>query len=173
MPVTLSSFSLPDPATLTLPDGTKVELRPLSMVDDSAVSNAIPQVRAPMIKDPGKGSDAPKVADTEDPDYQRALVLRYTQIQLARLAVAMGYELEGVTPGGKTLVWSEVRDDPDRSAAWVRDVVEELTAVVTKTWYEAATKALESLELGAQIAERGEGFTGGASASPTPTPSTP
>lgn len=166
MPITLSSFSLPAPATIILPDGTQAPLRPLSMAEDRAVERAFDEPPVPLVKDPDKGSKAPRVPDTNDPVYRRAAYARYVETLVAKIAVAIGLELDA---GGTPTPFGAVLGDPGKERAWLRDAVDGLADRITGPWLDSAAEALRAVSLGEQIGACGEGFTGTPSGRPTAT----
>lgn len=79
--------------------GREVEVRALSAADTDAIRQALPPPAPPMIKDPQRGSAAPRVPDHDDPGYRLALRSYGQLYQAAEAALAMGLEVEGKRPG--------------------------------------------------------------------------
>lgn len=139
---------------LTLPNGAKVTARELSAADDRAIRDAMPPPLPPMVKDPGKGSAAPKVPQTTDPAYVSAFNEWFSRRSVVRLAAAMGWENRSGRAWDRTAP-AEIR------AAWCAEAVSELSAAMSvddlNRLYEAYTAAADGEDDGVGLGNSGSG----------------
>lgn len=144
MPTSLTAFAMPEPQTITMPDGSIATIRPLSLHIEQAVDKAFPQPRIPMIKDPNKGSNAPMIEDSKDPAYSQAITEIYYTRRLACVIVAIDLEIDGSRFG-----------DCKDPGQWLQDAVKAMIPRVTPGWFKYARELLDSLTLPNAISEAG------------------
>jgi hypothetical protein len=148
--------------TLRLNDGREVAAVELSGADEAAIREAMPPPRPPMVKDPTKGSNAPRVADDTDAGYVAAFDAWYGRRSVVRLAAAVGWEPEGHA------AWD--RDAPvEIRAAWCSRAHAEVTACMSEAEIVRLCRAYRDF---VEDAAEGVGLgNSGAGESPAPSPS--
>lgn len=134
--------------------GRKITARPLLNAEHKAISAAFPPPRPPMMKDPTRGSDAPKIPNLEDADYIEADNAWYERAAVMRLAVAIGLEPEGQP------AWSH-RLPPEQRRAWLEAAERELDEHLTKAEMDTLRRQYARPTLDSALAEAGEGNSGG------------
>lgn len=142
-------------------------VRKLSIAEQDAITRALPLPVAPVGPDRTRGSDAPFVADYEDPVYRRELATRRTKVGVAEACAALDLAFDG--PSGPL----QVPQGANNHAAWVAYCEAAWNAVAVECGMfdhevNAVHKALEQLT-GASIAEAARGNSQQAPAG-TPTP---
>lgn len=148
-------------ATLRLNDGREVAAAELSGADESAIREAMPPPRPPLIQDPKKGSAAPKISNDEDPAYLAAFDAWYGRRSVVRLAAAVGWEPEGHGRWDRHAS-AEVR------RAWCEQAYTEVTACLGEAEIVRLCRAYRDF---VEDAAEGVGLgNSGAGASPAPSP---
>jgi hypothetical protein len=98
-----------------------VRVRQVSYNESRAIARAFPRPFPPLIKDPAKGSAAPKIPDTADPEYRLAVEHWSERIELAELGVAMQL---GVGPASDPIRFDP--KDPEAIRSWATLAVQKL-----------------------------------------------
>ena len=153
-PPTLASFARPRPLMVDMPDGTRAPLRPLSLDTEISIDLAFDRPAAPMIKDPNAGSKAPKIENTDDPGYQKAVVQDYYTRIMARAAVGLDLKIE-MTAGGELIGFDEI--GPEDQKRWLIAAVASLGPLVSRDWLRMIDNAFDTLALPGMIAGAGLG----------------
>lgn len=96
--------------------GKLVTLTLTSARTQALIDELIPRPRPPMMQDPNKGSLAPLIPNTSDPDWLEAMEVRARRLQVIEVAIAMGLNL---TQGdnsfpGRSPTWAGCEDQDER-----------------------------------------------------------
>lgn len=133
---TLAAFALPEPLTIVLPDGKEYPLRPLAMMTERRIEELLPVPDPPLVKDPGKGSTAPKIPDRDDPEYKRAFVETFYHRKVVKIAVGAGLVIE-----------DQRFEESGDQGQWIKQALETIVPRVTLDWLDYASKKLEELAM--------------------------
>lgn len=141
----LLTAELPPAPEVTI-RGVTVRPRPLTLREAAAVRESFPRPIPPLVKDPAKGSLAPKIPDEQDPEYRRACQANYYAVLVAEAAIAVGW-----TTGGAGFKADAAREDRD---AWLRAASTEIAGVLTEPELAAIGDALARADRDLEAAAR-------------------
>lgn len=130
----LASVGVPT-VTVTV-RGRAWTVRALTDLETQVIAEAFATPRAPMIKDPTKGSLAAPIADYQDETFRNKTREWNASVQAARVAVAA--DLRGGVLGNG---WN--RGDVANGKDWLRTAATQLRGVLTDAEFEALAKAVD------------------------------
>jgi hypothetical protein len=134
--------------------GVAIDARALLWAEHKAIEEAFPAPRPPMVKDPTKGSGAPKIPDYHDQGYIEQDNAWFDRATVMRLAVAIGLRPAGQPAWTHRLPLAERR-------AWLEAAETELAENLTKADMDSLRAQYAKPTLDAALVEAGEGNSGG------------
>lgn len=142
------------PFPINLGDGRTLTARALLSSEHRAIAEALPPPKPPLVKDPMKGTNEPRVPNLNDPEFQEADSLWWDRQAVVRVAVAIDLEL----PDGRRF---DARAPLEARRDWLLAAETVLDDNLTKADMDSLRNAVAKPTLAKAIEETGEGNSGG------------